>query len=581
MKELDVRLRGVALALMIELDSPMASNVVDLIEAGDWRAIASLRCDPRVYPDTPTGEELFRRDYQAVEFLRKSPLLPIGGLNLDKMARETFQDCEQACASTNYLLETIDLKTSIVGSDLRRSLDDPFLDRLVSVLDTARKICTRVLGKVPDDLNGRFGPGTCFELKGSPFTTVLDKLNVVPTATPACRPVFDWLYWGSHWGRTRLVEGLPLPASQRGNRFTTVAKEATKKRGICIEPLGNLFVQLGLGGDLKRRLGRVGLHVGRNSPGADPLQRLRRGQPLDGQAHHQRMAHDGSVTGEWATIDLSNASDTIAYYLVKWLIPSAWFELFSMSRSPYTLLGKTWVRLEKFSSMGNGFTFELESLIFSSLAAAVSGLKVGVDCFAYGDDIIVPGHAARDVVAIMKACGFTPNDRKTFIDGPFRESCGGDFFAGTNVRPCYADSEFCSPGDWMVLHNQLKARGFTAAAKACVQHIPKHFRVWGPPRLGDIVLHGQYTSRPGKVTVVQYAPHGEEGPAHRYKVTTGYQVVTTLVPIPLEYDWDRWDCRLKLTAVLMGKVRSNSRLETLVGVKAPPVGYRLGTSSVS
>lgn len=531
MKELDVRLSRVAKALMITLDSPMSHEVLHLMEQKDWLAIASLRCDPHSYDDTPTGESLFQRDYQACEFLRKSPLLPIEGINRQKSAVDTFHQCETECASTNYFLELIDTVTTRVGArpyDERVEVPEhPIAFRLASILDRARKICGRVLGDLPNDLNCRFGPGTTFELKGSPYTTVLDKLATVPTATPSCLPIFEWSFYRTLWGRWRTVEVLPLPGPSRGNRFTTVPKDALKFRGICIEPVGNLWVQLGIGGYLKGRLASVGLHVGKSKAPECPIQRNRTRLPFDGQHHHRRMAHDGSVTGEWATIDLSNASDTVARYLVKWVIPPSWYDLLQSSRSPMTKIGQRWHLLHKFSSMGNGFTFELESLIFSSIIAACCDLKVGVDCFAYGDDIIIPAHAAPDALAVLKACGFTPNPRKTFTEGPFRESCGGDFFCGTDVRPCYADSDLATPLDWYVLHNQLRALGYTKAARKCIDAIQKEYRLFGPEHLGDSVLHGQYKSRPARKRDDVRNSIGRQ-PLR----DLGYQIVTTLVAIP-------------------------------------------------
>jgi len=194
MKELDVRLRLVAEALMNDLDSPLSRSTKQLIREKDWWAIARQRCDPHSYSDTPEGENNFRRDYQAVEFLRKSPLLPLNGITKQKDAIATFHECETSCAETNYFLELVDELTTYVGSDVRRVVDDPLVNRVVSILDKARKICTRILGKLPDDIHCRFGPGTSLELKGSPYATVFDKLTVVPTTTSACRPLFEWSY---------------------------------------------------------------------------------------------------------------------------------------------------------------------------------------------------------------------------------------------------------------------------------------------------------------------------------------------------------------------------------------------------
>jgi hypothetical protein len=93
---------------------------------------------------------------------------------------------------------------------------------------------------------------------------------------------------------------------------------------------------------------------------------------------------------------------------------------------------KDWSSNQKFSSMGNGFTFELESLIFWALSKSVSDF-VSV----YGDDIIVDSTCRDRFVDLFRFCGFTTNESKSFWSGPFRESCGKHYFQGTDVTPIY------------------------------------------------------------------------------------------------------------------------------------------------
>lgn len=548
--ELDPSLRKVAVALFTSLATPVALSQLIKLRYKEWGQLATSWVDPRNYVEGPWGAAKYFKDSQACNFLRKSPLLPLSGDRV-KAAKAVFHECEAQCKMTNDLMSYLDSSEAM--------LDASALELEMSrILRGAKRILGRILGRVPDSLDCGFGPGTCAELKGSVYSTIVDKLWVTPKTTPGCSEVFEHFYWPTHWGRTRLALGLPLPGTIRGNRFTTVPKQADKDRGICIEPLGNLFVQLGIGSYLKRRAAAVGLHIGRNKPDVDPFTLLRSRSP-DGQWHHQQLALEGSLTGRWATIDLSNASDTVALELVRRVLPDDWFDLLYACRSPKTLLDGSWQHLEKFSSMGNGFTFELESLVFAALVAAGTGLKVGTSVFAYGDDIIVPSAHGRDAMAIVKAFGFTPNNKKSFIDGPFRESCGGDFFSGFAVRSCYADSKLETPLDWFVLHNQLKARGLTIPASRCVQNIPTRFRLFGPTRLGDRVLHGPYKPRASK---------------------RGYQVVAVLVPTAERVPLDRWGHEFTLTASLLG-LRNRRSGPSWVMPKAPPRGFRIRLASIS
>ena len=86
--------------------------------------------------------------------------------------------------------------------------------------------------------------------------------------------------------------------------------------------------------------------------------------------------------------------------------------------------------------MGNGFTFPLETLIFWALTA--SACEGDVDSVSvYGDDIICPRERADDVIDTLTMCGFKINLEKSFVEGPFRESCGCDYYKGIDIRPFY------------------------------------------------------------------------------------------------------------------------------------------------
>ncbi len=554
--ELDSDLQKVATALFSRLDTAHSLSAEILLRYKQWDQLATKQVDPRNYVEGPWGAARYFKDSQAANFLRKSPLLPGCKAGKRKAAAEkTFDECETMCATTNQFLQTLHTRRYLAS---RPAIEE----RLVSILDRARQICTRILGKLPDDYNGRFGPGTSVELKGSVYSTYADKMYLTPSATKAAMPLFEHDFWRTQWGRQRLRLNLPLPRSTRGNVFTTVPKDATKDRGICIESLGNLWVQLGIGGELKRRLSEVGLHVGKVKPDVDPFNLLRRTQTFDGQYFHQKMAREGSLRGSWATIDLSNASDTVAYELVKWVIPPDWFSVLSAIRSPYTLFKGAWVRLEKFSSMGNGTTFELESLVFAALVAAVSGLKVGKDVFAYGDDLLVPSEHGLDAMAVLKACGFEPNVRKSYTSGPFRESCGGDFFSGFGVRSVYADSEFTEPTDWIVLHNQLAARGLRGPVlHRCVQAIPVRLRLFGPRALGDRVLHGPYKARVNR---------------------RGWAVLPTVQPTLYKVPLERWGDEFAVSLACLSAIRnSTTASKPSLTPRGSPIGYRIRLASVS
>lgn len=97
------------------------------------------------------------------------------------------------------------------------------------------------------------------------------------------------------------------------------------------------------------------------------------------------------------------------------------------------------------STMGNGYTFPLQTVIFSAVVLAClqwRGIPSTSVCASelwsvFGDDIICPSACADDVVSILHLLGFKVNQDKSFVKGPFRESCGSDFFNGSDIRGVY------------------------------------------------------------------------------------------------------------------------------------------------
>jgi hypothetical protein len=141
--------------------------------------------------------------------------------------------------------------------------------------------------------------------------------------------------------------------------------------------------------------------------------------------------------------------------------------------------------------MGNGYTFALETLIFYSLAwstCVALGLPTS-DVSSYGDDIIVPTGAYNALIGVLKCLGFVPNREKSFGDGPFRESCGKDYFRGIDVRPVYI-KDVLRPCDLYVVHNYFVAQ-YSQLSNVVLGWIPKALRIWGPPGYGDGHLHSR------------------------------------------------------------------------------------------
>lgn len=224
------------------------------------------------------------------------------------------------------------------------------------------------------------------------------------------------------------------------NRVITVPKSSVIDRVIAIEPSTTMYCQKGIGKMIRRRLARVGCD-------------------LNDQTQNGEFARLGSLFGNLATVDLSMASDTIAYWLVRRLLPADWFDALNELRAERGVLPSgEFIAYQKFSSMGNGYTFELESLIFWAICSCVIetlGLKdrrLGV----YGDDIVISVHAKDLLERVLDYAGFKVNTSKSHWEGPFRESCGKHYHSGVEVTPFYVRRPLDNVPDLFTYHNNLR-----------------------------------------------------------------------------------------------------------------------------
>ncbi len=474
MDSLNTSLR-VLLPILEELATARALTVAIMLRYSDLAGVLSLKTDPRHYDDA----ERYFRDVQATSLLKKTQGLSVKGVDRRQSALEKWKDGEYQCYRTNERLSKF-----VYGAYTSKT--DEAIMRFFRLVE--KKISSWIGSTPPslDNIEGRFGPGATFSDRGR-LTTVPDKMTSTPTLT---RGAFWYLlpYAQSAWGRAERASRGKV-SWVRGNRYLTVPKTALIDRSIAIEPALNVFFQLGLGTSIRRRL--------RSNAGWD----LDRAQEI-----HRRIACESSVTQEFATLDLSNASDTVSMQLVKLLLPAAWFQELSALRSPSTLVDGRWHVLEKFSSMGNGYTFELETLIFAALISVVLEMNgrsavLGRDFFVFGDDLIIPDDMSPEVVAVLKYCGFSLNQEKSFSGHvKFRESCGGDFFSGHPVRPFFIKKLIDDP--WLLIPDcngvrrllrtlsRFTGKDHDGVLLDWLNLLPYQVRdCRGPERLGDCVLH--------------------------------------------------------------------------------------------
>ena len=363
----------------------------------DWSEVVNRKIDPTLYRNI----DEFIIDYWAVESFSKFPAV-VAGIDRKAEAIRRFQVAEELTRISNE--RTVEYLSRPRPDLLRRS-----------VIKARAKLHSLLSGITRDEIlvSSRWGPGATSELSRRASSTS-HKWQFASHITCGALP---WFLALSKYGNVPS----PRVTIVNGNKVTTVPKNAKTDRVIAMEPTWNGFFQLGLGACLRRRARRVGLLY------------------PDSQLKNAEMARRGSVTGELATIDLASASDSISLALCELLLPPDLYSYVIELRSPYGQVDGKTIYYEKVSSMGNGFTFELETLIFWSLAQAVIdvlGLERS-DVTVYGDDIIVPVRAYALLTELLTDLGFSVNQKKSFHSGLFRESCGGHFFSGVDVTPPY------------------------------------------------------------------------------------------------------------------------------------------------
>lgn len=308
----------------------------------------------------------------------------------------------------------------------------------------------------PDDLlsymeAGRTGPGVttsslCTDLYSKLFSSTLscksDLIYDLYKRSNSSQPL-----WEQAESHRILTHGLPIISD--ANRLSFVPKYTSISRSICIEPTLNMIFQLGISSYIERRLNSFfGIDI-RHQPEKNRI-----------------LCRKGSRSGLFSTIDLSSASDSISLLMVRDSFPRFMTSILEAARSVQCQIPTygLCIPLNMLSTMGNGYTFSLQTCIFACVVKAVysfRGMSVTYprneeygNFAVFGDDIIVETEADRDVRELLEFLGFTINKDKSFSIGPFRESCGVDYYSGVNIRGVYLKT-LTSAQDCISLINEL------------------------------------------------------------------------------------------------------------------------------
>lgn len=395
------------------------------------------------------------RQATALQFSLLKKFKDVKSEDADAKALELFLHSNIQCSNWD-----LDLKTSgdeVLVGQCRKILYNFFNPKGYPLVNDASEIARL----------GRVGPGASVGAHGKDFFTKLFSSPLASTSEGLWTLYKHYVCNTPTWSRAenaRMTE-YGAPNIVAGNRLSFVDKNATISRVICTEPSLNMFFQLGLGAVLEKRLLQFfGIDI-RNQPDKN-----------------RELARVASLNDDLCTIDLSAASDSVSCRMLEYMLPPEIYGWLQFLRSPTVTLPNGDVeQLHMISSMGNGFTFPLETIIFASVVAAVYEVE-GIprrrttcwwncspaqlarfhginrrlgehapDQFRklewkhgnfgiFGDDIIADSSVARKIVRLLSILGFQVNSDKSFIEGPFRESCGADYFDGQPVRGVYIKS---------------------------------------------------------------------------------------------------------------------------------------------
>jgi hypothetical protein len=275
-------------------------------------------------------------------------------------------------------------------------------------------------------------------------------------------------------------------------RLHFVPKNIKTERSICMEPNSYMFAQQAI-----RRSVESVLRTG-------PLGRF---VSIHDQRPNQSLAQYGSLYGTIDTTDLSRASDSVSWPLIRAVLPLDWVRVLELSRS--TMVEQpdgTLLEVLKYAPMGSALCFPVQCIIYSLVCVYAAILwKRGYDASdadrissddpllvnaeralrlfrrrpglsstrleplrIYGDDILTDTRITRIVTSLLTSLGFEVNFDKSFEGRKcYRESCGKHYLEGSDVTPLYfrikEASEFLTPGylaSATELANHAKERGY-------------------------------------------------------------------------------------------------------------------------
>jgi len=303
-------------------------------------------------------------------------------------------------------------------------------------------------------------------------------------------------------------------------RVVPVPKTLKAPRIIAIEPCCMQYIQHGVMDWLCSRLETSLISAGHVN--------------FTDQSINQKLAMNSSNDGQFATIDLSDASDRVPLSLVRKMFHFNldFLEAIEACRSTRAKLpdGRLIDPLAKFASMGSALCFPIEAMYFYTICVMallkeqnlpvsyVNCYNVSRNVYVFGDDIVIPSTSAVYVLDYLRKYNCKVNDAKTFWIGKFRESCGVDAYSGCGVTPTYVGT-LCPENmrqpdrliSWMKTSNLFYKQGYWRTSQFLLKKVERI--------LGHMPYVSDKSEGLGRTSFLGYRSIGRwNGHLHRFEV---------------------------------------------------------------
>jgi hypothetical protein len=346
-----------------------------------------------------------------------------------------FSKINLPCSNARY----VDAMNGYIDCEQEVRRNDLYLHHsyMAKFESMSSRVFASVFSKIDSDIYygnvlPKHGPGsTADRLMGNrkfKLKTWTDRLEEIFPAGEFLFP--SWSHYLDHIDSVRFLE----PGAEMPVKVISVPKTMKTPRIIAMEPSYVQFAQQGV-------LELILKHL-KSDVFLDAV------LGFDDQLPNQQMACEGSLLGNLATLDLSEASDRVSNQHVRALVKNHKYLKLAVDATrsrKADVPGHGVVRLAKYASMGSALCFPFEAMTF--LVIVLCGIEEQLNTpltnkhlhdlvgkvRIYGDDIIIPVDYVEVVNHWLSVFGHKVGEHKSFWNGKFRESCGKEYYNGHDV----------------------------------------------------------------------------------------------------------------------------------------------------